>query len=181
MASSDVTALQAIANFRANRRGPVQGVADTADQVSRNLDALKDLAENGGLASITLWTTGPMSVSWGQYTDNKAVFDRMRGGFSLSVALVPASAAASVQADRLVTSFTVRDQAAEISARFDTLNSASKLTQIFTSDSRPLAGATAATLLPAGGGWARVDVWLDWRARRLRVSVDGVYEIILCA
>jgi len=86
-----------------------------------------------------------MSVSWGQYTDNKAVFDRMRGGFSLSVALVPASAAASVQADRLVASFTVRDQAAEISARFDTLNSASKLTQIFTSDSRPLAVSRAQT------------------------------------
>ena len=143
MAQTDVTAAQAIANFRANRRVAAQTVSDTADQIARNLDGLRDVADNGGLASVTLSVAAPLAVSWAQYRDDGAVLDRVRGAFSLSVALAPASAAAALQADPRVAGFTVSDSASNIVERLDALNSAAKITAIIVANARPLVVSAA--------------------------------------
>ena len=121
--------VSAAASLQAN--GNVSGfsITDTAANVEASLDALNS---DGKLSAITLTDPGTpvLAISFTQFADDTAAIAALTGAYTLSVSDTPTAFAGTVQADPLVSSFSVTDSAANIVTCLDLLNSDSKLSSI---------------------------------------------------
>jgi hypothetical protein len=146
----------AAAALQANTRVTSFTISDSSADVSA---AFTSLATDAKLTSITLTgtTTPVLSLTGVQYTADAAVLAKITGSYNLTVTGALASAAAGLQANTHVTSFTVSDSSADVANNIATLNGEAKLSSIALTDSNPLSityaqltgDATALSKLPS--------------------------------
>ena len=115
-------------------------VNDTVSNVTVYLDQLTTC---GKLTTINLTDSKPLALIYAQYSNDTTAMSKITGTWSATVSGVAASAAARVQADSHVSTFTVNDTAASVSASFDGLNGISKLTSITLSNTASLTMTSA--------------------------------------
>jgi len=104
----------------------------------------------GKLAAITLTDGEPLALTHAQFVADTAALARLPAGYSLALRGVPASAAASLEANAHVVEFAVTDTAAGVVAAFDALGAAVKLSAITLSGGVTLAISHAQLLSGAG-------------------------------
>jgi hypothetical protein len=104
------------------------------------------LAADTKLSSIALTDTGipTLTLTASQYGADAGVLAKLTGKFALTVTGALTSAAAGLQANGVVTSFTVLDSSANVASTIATLNADTKLSSIIVTDGNPLAIAYAA-------------------------------------
>jgi len=136
--------VSAAAGLQANAAVTSFTIADTLADVSA---AFGSLAFDTKLTSITLTDPGTPSLTLtaAAYTTDASVLALIISPYNLTVTVALASAAATLQANAAVTSFTISDSSADVSAVFTSLASDTKLTSITLTDtSTPTLTLTAA-------------------------------------
>ena len=150
-----VTAMQALANYKANHAIAAQHIVDTSADVAAALDALQTLAAAGAIASIALTNTAPMTISNASFTADTLALSLVTTAYTLNVSAVSAASAGLLQAASHVSTFTVSDTAANVAANFAVLATASKLTAIALSGPGPVA-LTAAQFTVGGAAMGKL-------------------------
>jgi hypothetical protein len=138
-APTRLTAAAAVAAYAANPAMTPVIIADTPANVRTYLDSLQTLAVAGKIASISLSGAGTMTITASQFIADRTVLAFLPTTGSLVVTGVTVANAAEVQGSVLVKSFTITDSSTNLSAALDALNSATKLTVVRLTDTRPLA------------------------------------------
>ena len=106
-------------------------VVDTAAAVLAAMSVLNADTMVGGIALSG--GTG-IAMTYAQYGASLSAVARLANGVALTVSGVPASAAAALQANARVTGFSISDTAANVTQVLETLNNASRLTEIAVAD-----------------------------------------------
>lgn len=139
-------------------------IADTAADVSA---AFSSLATDSKLTAITFTDPSPpaLLLTAAQYTADSGVLAKIASAYTLTVTGAAVSAAAALQNATNVTTFTVSDTAANITAARSSLNEDGKLTALTISgtssgDTLNLTGSTVAATINLGGDTARVSAGL---------------------
>ncbi len=130
-AAGPVSIATAMAAIKANARVKLS-ISDTTENIARNLDSLRKVANN--LTQVTPSDPNTaLSVSATEWTKLGTLLSKFSTDYKLQVTGVAAANAATVAGNSHVTSFTVIDSSANISARLDNLRDQSKLQSIATS------------------------------------------------
>lgn len=121
--------------------GSTIAVRDSAAAIFANLAALQTLAANSRIAGIAFSSAGApnLALTFAQYAQVTAAIAAFSGAYTLVISDAPSIQVAALQANGKVTSFTVRDTAANLSTNLTALSAVSKLTAILISDSQSLA------------------------------------------
>lgn len=118
------TALEAIANSRAKK----VVIADTADNIARNIDALQDV--RGKIASIAVSDDKALTISARQLQANAGVLGKI-GSYSLAVTEASAAQVKSLAANAKVSSIAVLDTSVRLGDAIDALQAnAAKISEI---------------------------------------------------
>ncbi|MSP02774.1 MAG: hypothetical protein EXR07_17260 [Acetobacteraceae bacterium] len=133
-AVSGVTA-QAVAAMQGNARVVSFGVTDTAGNVAA---VLVSLSASTKLTTIALTDAAPLTVTLAQIAAYGAVFARLPSNYGLNVSGVNAAAAATIQNNTHVRSFSVTDSSVNIAAWLNALNGYTRLVAIILTDSKAL-------------------------------------------
>jgi hypothetical protein len=137
-------------------------VSDLGANVAANLDALQALATAGTLAGITLTdTTAPtLSLTETQLTSDAGALADISGTYTLAVAGALAADAATLAGETGVTSVSVTDTAANVSANLDALQALAAGGQLasvaFTDTGEPTLSLTQAQLASDAGAIAAI-------------------------
>jgi hypothetical protein len=103
-------------------------IADTGANL--NGSALINLESDDRLTGITVTDSGALAMSYSQYVGLTHVVSLITGSFSVNLTHVPVSAAASVQSDVRVSTFSVADTFSNVLANTAALHADSKLSLI---------------------------------------------------
>lgn len=115
------------------------GVADSASEISYELNSLELLAQDGKLTSISFTDGGTpaLALTGAQFTSDADALRLLTGSYSYSVTGVSVTSAASALTGSNVTSVSISDTAANLSAgmsTIETLVASGKVTSIAVSD-----------------------------------------------
>jgi hypothetical protein len=100
-------------------------IADTGANL--NATALINFESDDKLTSITVTDSGALAMSYSQYVGLTRVVSLIAGNFSVSLTGVPVSAAASMQNDARISTFSVTDTSSNVFANLAALQNYSKL------------------------------------------------------
>lgn len=123
--AADADTIQAFSRVKSFR------ITDGSANVSARLDALNNDTK---LTQVTLTDAGPIGMTHAQLTKATSILGKLPSTVTYAVSAVPASAAASVQANAKVASFAVADTAATVLANLGTIGGLAKLTSVVLTD-----------------------------------------------
>jgi hypothetical protein len=138
-------------------------ISDSSANVAGNIAALNSDTK---LTSIALTDSNPLSLTYAQLTGDTTALGKLPSTYKLSVSGVTATNAAAVQANTHVTSFTVSDTVADVTASLSSLNGDSKLSALTitgttSGDTLNLTGSKVATTINMDGDTASVSAGLS--------------------
>ena len=101
-------------------------VGDQASMIAASLDTLNG---DSKISAITFIDSGTpsLSITYAQYTNDTTAIGKFSGSYGLVVSSAPVSAAAALQANTHVTSFSISDTASAVQTAIDALNGDGKL------------------------------------------------------
>ena len=172
-------ALASSANsLQANTAVTSFAVADSSANVVANIGALNAA---GKISSITLTDTNPLSITYAQFIADQTAFSKLPSTYTVSVNSVPAAAvaAAAVQANPHVVSFTVSDTAANVTSTPTFLTADTKLSGVTvvgttSADVLNLAGSRVAATINLNGDVANVSAGLGASSLTFTGSPDAI-------
>ena len=127
--------VSAAAALQANARVTAFSVSDSSTAVASAFDALNGVSK---LSAVALTDSNALAITYTQFSTDTVLLGKLPGSYNVVVLGAPVSAAAALQANSHVTTFSVSDATASVAAAFDALNTTSKLSSVALTESSAL-------------------------------------------